>query len=69
MEDLGTAAREDPDILYGVPAIAAHMRLKDRQVYHLKAAHGLPVFKIGKTVAARRSTLRRWIAEREGAGR
>jgi hypothetical protein len=59
---------DDPDVLYGVPAIALHLRLKDRQVYHLKAVHKLPTFKIGKTVCARRSTLATWIAQREAAG-
>lgn len=50
------------DVLYGVPAIAAAFRLKDRQVYHLKAKHGLPTFKVGKSVCARRADVAAWLA-------
>lgn len=53
------------DVLYGVPAIAAAFKLKDRQVYHLKTTHGLPTYKVGKTVCARRGAVAAWFAERE----
>lgn len=56
-------------MLYGVPAIAAAFRLKDRQVYHLKGKHGLPTFKVGKSVCARRGAVAAWLAEREAAAR
>ena len=59
-----TASSPD-DVLYGVPAIAAAFRLKDRQVYHLKAQHGLPTYKVGKTVCARRGAVAAWFAARE----
>jgi hypothetical protein len=62
----------DDDMLYGVPAIAEAFRWRPRQVYHLKDKHGLPTFKVGKTVCAKRSAIRAWIvsiAEREAAAR
>lgn len=55
-------------LLYGVLAIARHMRLKDMQVRHLQRTHGLPVFKIGKTVCASPEVLDNWIAIRAFAG-
>jgi len=54
---------ENDDLLYGVPAIAEAFKWKPRQVYHLKEKHGLPTFKIGRTVCAHRSKVRAWIAE------
>lgn len=62
----------DDDMLYGVPAIAEAFRWRPRQVYHLADKHGLPTFKIGRTVCARRSAVRAWIeqiADREAAAR
>lgn len=55
------------DLLYGVPAIADAFGWKVRQVYHLKDAHDLPTFKIGRTVCAKRSSIRAWIREQEAA--
>ena len=55
-------AELDDDMLYGVPAIAEAFRWRPRQVYHLADKHGLPTFKIGRTVCARRSDVRAWIA-------
>lgn len=53
---------QDDDLLYGVPAIAEAFRWRPRQVYHLADKHGLPTFKVGRTVCARRSEVRAWIA-------
>lgn len=58
----------DSDLLYGVPAIAKHLGISDRAIYHLHGRGTLPTFKIGKVVCARRTTLATWIAEREAAG-
>lgn len=55
------------DVLYGVPAIADAFRLKARQVYHLKAEHGLPTYKVGRIVCARRGAVAAWFASREAA--
>ena len=63
MED----ATRDPDFLYGAPAIGTHMSLRPRQVYHLIEKASLPVFRLGRIVCARRSTLNAWLAEREAA--
>lgn len=49
------------DLLYGVPAIAKHLNMRTRQVYHLAANHGLPVFKIGGKTCAKKSALAAWI--------
>lgn len=57
------------DVLYGVPAIAEAFRLKPRQVYHLKDDHGLPTYKVGRTVCARRGAVASWFSEREAAAR
>ncbi len=60
----------DQDMLYGVPAIAQTFGWRLNHVYHLKAKHGLPTFKIGRVVCAKRSAIRAWIegiAEREAA--
>lgn len=55
-------SRSSPDdLLYGVPAIADAFGWKARQVYHLKEAHGLPTFKIGRVVCAKRSAIAAWI--------
>lgn len=52
---------DSDDLLYGVPAIAAAFKLAVRQVYHLKDKHGLPTFKVGRAVCAKRSAVRAWI--------
>lgn len=51
----------DDELLYGVPAIAEAFKWRPRQVYHLKDKHGLPTFKVGKIVCAKRSAIRAWI--------
>ena len=57
------------DLLQGAAAIAEFMfgdRNKRRQVYHLAQNTSLPVFKLGATLCARRSTLLAWIEAQEG---
>lgn len=53
------------DILQGAAAIAAFLGFKRRTIYHLVASGGLPSFRMGDIVCARRSTLTAWIAEQE----
>ena len=54
------------DLLYGVPAIAEYLGLAVRQARHLCEVGRVPTFKLGnKIICARRSTLSRWLAERE----
>ncbi|MBP2229380.1 excisionase family DNA binding protein [Azospirillum agricola] len=63
------AVREDAgDLLYGAPAIAAFLNVRTRQAYHLIEKAGLPSFKLGGKVCARRSTLAKWLVEQEAAG-
>jgi excisionase family DNA binding protein len=52
-------------ILIGAPAIADHLGVKQRQVYRLIADGVLPTFKLGGSVAVRRSTLANWLAKLE----
>lgn len=59
-------ASENEDLLYGVPAIAEAFKWKPRQVYHLKEKHGLPTFKMGRTVCALKSEVRAWITKQAG---
>lgn len=55
-----------PDLLYGADAIAAHLGLGRRQVYHRIEAGDLPAFRIGRTVCARRTDLDTWLAKQAG---
>ena len=57
----------DADLLYGAPAIAEFLNMKQRQAYHLIDKCGLPAFKIAGKVCARKSTVTAWLAERESA--
>ena len=49
-------APQDPDLLYGVPAIAGALGLSIRQARHLSDRSAIPTFKVLKMVCARRST-------------
>jgi hypothetical protein len=57
------------DLLRGAAEIAEFLfgnRELRRRVYHLAATSNLTVFfKLGSTLCARRSTLKRWITEQE----
>lgn len=58
----------EPDVLLGVPAIAAHLGLTARQVRNLIYERDeLPTFKLGGSVAARKSTLAKHFARLEKA--
>ena len=54
-----------PDLLYGVPRIAAFLGIGVKATYHLVERNRIPTFRMGKTVCARRSTLAAKIAELE----
>jgi len=67
---MNDAPTEAPtDLLHGVNAIAAHLSMTAKQIYHLHGNGQLPTFKIGKTVCARRSTLANHFAAQEAAAR
>ena len=64
-------ATADKDMLYGVPAIAGHLNMRPRQVYHLVEKAAVPTFTIPgvSTICARRSTLNAWLDECEAKAR
>jgi excisionase family DNA binding protein len=45
------------DLLLGVDAIAEHLGVSKRTALHLSRTRRLPVFRLGRTVAARKSEL------------
>ncbi|MGX9990836.1 helix-turn-helix transcriptional regulator [Rhizobium sp. Z1P35] len=55
------------DLLMGANAIARFLGVTPRQVYRLTYGELVPHFKLGGTVAARKSTLSKWMAEQEAA--
>ncbi|MDB5596243.1 MAG: hypothetical protein JWM36_3204 [Hyphomicrobiales bacterium] len=57
------------DLLSGYEEIGAYLGWTTRQAKHRAATGGLPTFKIGNIVCARRSSLDAWIAEREAEAR
>lgn len=63
------SSMNDTDLLHGLSAIAEHLRLSTDQVRYLANKYGLPTFKFGKTVCARRSSVNAWLAKSEIANR
>ncbi len=55
------------DLLFGAKAIADFLGINQRQTYRLIYDSVLPSFKLGGTVAARRSSLTKWLAAQEAA--
>jgi hypothetical protein len=56
------------DLLVGAEAIAIYMfgdPTETRRVYHAWEAHGLPAFKVGNALWARKSALRSWVQDKE----
>lgn len=51
------------DLLLGAKAIADYLGISARQTYRLTYHGLLPHFKLGGTVAARRSALTKWLDE------
>ncbi len=49
------------DLLFGAKAIASFLGISARQVYRLIYDDVIPSFKLGGTVAARRSSLQKWM--------
>lgn len=54
------------DLLLGANAIAEFLGITRRQAYRLTYDAIIPTFKAGGTVAARRSSLTKWLDEMEG---
>lgn len=60
------------DLMTGAEAIAKFMfgdatDTNRRRVYHAADKLGLPTFRIGATLCARRTTILKWIAKQESA--
>ncbi|RVJ82617.1 helix-turn-helix domain-containing protein [Sinorhizobium medicae] len=55
------------DLLMGANAIARFLGVTPRQVYRLTYDGLAPHFKLGGSVAARKSSLSKWMAEQEAA--
>ena len=55
------------DLLIGAKAIGEALGITRRQVFHLIEKSLLPTFRLGASVAARRSTLMKWLTEQEAA--
>lgn len=53
------------DLLIGANAIADYLGVSRRQIYRLTYDGIVPHFKLGGSVAARRSSLTRWLSEQE----
>ena len=56
---------EELDLLTGADEIAAFVGVTTRRIYHLAESKRLPVFRLGATLCARRSTLLRWVEDLE----
>ena len=71
MQQTATEVTLGDDLLHGADAIAKFMfgdAKHRRKVYYLtgEATKGLPHFKMGSLICARKSTILNWIAEQEG---
>ena len=61
-----TSDNDNPgDLLMGADAIAKFLGVSRRQTYRLVYDKLMPSFKLGGTVAARRSSLTAWMAAQE----
>jgi hypothetical protein len=55
------------DVLWGAAAIANFLGLPRRAVYHAASRGALPVFRMGETLAARKSELLAWASGKAAA--
>ncbi len=63
------AEAENSDLLQGYAAIGEHLHMSPGATKHRVKSESIPVFRMGRIVCARRSTLNAWLAEREAAAR
>jgi len=63
--DLLHGADEIARFIYGMPGDERAAESNRRRVYHAAEKHGLPAFKLGGTVTARKSTILKWIENQE----
>jgi hypothetical protein len=62
-------ANDNTRILMGAAAIAAHLGITRRQAYKLAYSDGMPVMKLGGTVAARPHDIEDWLAAKATSAR
>lgn len=65
--DLLHGADEIARFVYGSAADERAAESNRRKIYNAAERHGLPTFKFGGTITARRSTILRWIEAQEQA--
>ncbi|MBB2965095.1 DNA-binding protein [Methylobacterium sp. R2-1] len=58
---------QNSDLLQGYEAIGRHLHMSPDATKHRVKSEGIPVFRMGRIVCARRSTLNAWLVEREAA--
>ena len=54
---------KEADLIYGAPAIASFLGLKEKQCRHRIEAGLIPTFRMGGTICALRSQLNVWLRE------
>jgi hypothetical protein len=64
LQELEHAAHHG-ELLYGYEAIGEYLGMTPREVRHQAEANGLPLFNLGRRVAARVRALRHWLDEQE----
>ncbi|PVE22848.1 hypothetical protein DC522_19105 [Microvirga sp. KLBC 81] len=67
-DDLLRGARPIARFIYGESKDERENEANERRVYHAAQKHGLPVFKLGGVLCARKSTILRWIEAQERSG-
>lgn len=60
-----TLSGDTSDLLYGLVAIGAYLRMSARQAKHRARNGDIPTFKVGRSVCARKGTLDEWLSSRE----
>ncbi|GAB5427251.1 MAG: hypothetical protein Devi2KO_07100 [Devosia indica] len=53
------------DVIWGAEAIGRFLGMTRRQVYHACDQEHLPIFRVGSTLACRKSTMMTFITKRE----
>lgn len=66
--DLLHGADEISRFVYGEPPNEKTAESNRRKIYHASVKHGLPTFKLGGAMTARRSTILKWIECQEPSG-
>lgn len=66
-DDLLHGADEIARFIYGDTGDEKTAESNRRRVYHANDKHGLPTFKLGGTMTARKSTILKWIEAQERA--